>query len=868
MKSPELQPAAPPLRHPIFEFLARFRVYLAWLAMLVVFAVMAVAVYKLTTEVRYDEVVDALADTSWMSIGLAILFTALSFASLVYYDLNALDYIGRKLPTLPVAVTAFSAYAIGNTAGFGALSGGAIRFRAYSRLGLSPDDIARVIAFVTFAFGLGLLAVSAIAALITAPRLASIVGLDPSLLRVGAVVVLALLAGLLFLGRNGRTVQVLRIRLRLPDTLTSSRQFLITAFDIAASASVLYVLMPETNIGWPSFLAVFATAIGLGVLSHVPAGLGVFEAVIIGALGNAISVDALLGSLVLYRLIYYVLPLTIAIVMIVISEARELAKHPLASDISNVAARLSPPLLSTFSLLLGAMLIFSSVTPTPDSDLDILSTILPLPLPVVEGAHFLSSLLGLAMAIASRGLAQRLDGAWWVALISAMLALVFSFLRAVALGEAAFLIVFIVAMLVNGRRFRRPASLFNQVLSLPWMMAIGVILAGATAILFFVYRDVDYSHQLWWQFELFSEAPRSLRALLGVTILAVAVATFSLLRPAFRHPAPLTQEDLQKAIAIVASGSNSDANLVRMADKHVMFSDSGRTFIMYGIQGRSWISLGDPVGDPTETAEMIWRFVERAREAGGRAVLYQVSPALLSYCADAGLRAFKLGEMALVDLVAFDLKGGRLSGLRQALNKGRRDGMEFAIIEVADVAGAMTELKSVSDRWLAHHETREKGFSLGSFEEHYVASQPVAVLRKDGRIVAFATIFLTETKQEASVDLMRFAPDAPRGAMDFLFVSLLEHLKNAGYQAFNLGMAPLSGMSKRDVAPVWDRIGGTLFEHGERFYNFKGLRAFKSKFQPQWQPRYLAVAGGTGAVLALMDVTLLISGGVRGVVGK
>ena len=69
-------------------------------------------------------------------------------------------------------------------------------------------------------------------------------------------------------------------------------------------------------------------------------------------------------------------------------------------------------------------------------------------------------------------------------------------------------------------------------------------------------------------------------------------------------------------------------------------------------------------------------------------------------------------------------------------------------------------------------------------------------------------------------------------------------------------------------APVWDRIGSTLFEHGERFYNFKGLRAFKSKFHPRWEPRYFAVAGGTGAVLALMDVTLLISGGVRGVVGK
>jgi phosphatidylglycerol lysyltransferase len=866
MTSPDHQPASLPPRHPALQYLARFRIYLTSVAMLVVFGMMAFAVYKLTNEVRYGDVVEALAETSWTAIGLAVLFTALSFASLVYYDLNALDYIGRKLPVVPVVVTAFSAYAIGNTAGFGALSGGAIRFRAYSRLGLSPEDVARVIAFVTFAFGLGLLAISAIASLITAPRLAAIIGLDPAWLRAGAVLILLLLASLLFAGRNGRTVTLLRIRLKLPDTLTSSRQFLITAFDVAVSASVLYVLLPETHIGWLSFFTIFAAAIGLGVVSHVPAGLGVFEAVMIGALGNSISMDALLGSLVLYRLIYYVLPLTIAIVMIAVSEARALARHPLAGDIGNVAVRLSPPLLSAFALMLGTMLIFSSVTPTPETNLSLLASLLPLP--VVEGAHFLSSLLGLALVITSRGLAQRLDGAWWVALIAATLAFVLAFLRAVALGEATLLAVFVAAMALNGNRFRRPASLFAQVLNLPWVMAMMVILAGAATILLFVYRDVDYSHQLWWQFEFSGEAPRGLRALLGVTIFSGAVAAFSLLRPAFRHPAPLSPEELQQATAILGGQDNADANLVRMGDKRVMFSDSGRSFIMYGIQGRSWIALGDPVGDREETGEMIWRFVERARGAGGRAVFYQVSPALLSFCADAGLRAFKLGEMALVDLASFELAGSRLSGLRQALNKGRREGMEFSILQPQAVATAMPELKAISDAWLAHHETREKGFSLGAFEEAYVAALPVAILRKDDRIVAFATLFLTDTRTEASVDLMRFAPEAPRGAMDFLFVSLMEHLKGEGYQAFNLGMAPLSGMSRREVAPVWDRIGGTLFEHGERFYNFKGLRAFKSKFHPQWQPRYMAVSGGTGGVLALMDVTLLIGGGVRGVVGK
>jgi phosphatidylglycerol lysyltransferase len=104
--------------------------------------------------------------------------------------------------------------------------------------------------------------------------------------------------------------------------------------------------------------------------------------------------------------------------------------------------------------------------------------------------------------------------------------------------------------------------------------------------------------------------------------------------------------------------------------------------------------------------------------------------------------------------------------------------------------------------------------------------------------------------------------------MDFLFVRIIEHLRDDGFQSFNLGMAPLSGMSQRESAPVWDRIGGVIFEHAERFYNFKGLKAYKSKFAPRWEARYIAVSGNASPVMAIMDVTVLIGGGLRGVVGK
>ncbi|UWU13337.1 bifunctional lysylphosphatidylglycerol flippase/synthetase MprF [Rhizobium sullae] len=846
--------------------LRRYRPHLVAIATLFVFCIVGYAIVQLTDEVRYDDVVAVLANTRPSAILLALLFTVLSFLALIFYDLNAIDYIGRRLPVPHVALTAFSAYAVGNTAGFGALSGGAIRYRAYSRLGLTPEDIGRVIAFVTLSFGLGLAGVASIALMIIADEIAPLVGTSALLLRLVAGAIIAALGALLLLGRDGRAIHIGPIAIRLPDSRTWSRQFLVTAFDIAASATVLYVLLPQTAIGWPVFLAVYAIAVGLGVLSHVPAGLGVFETVIIAALGSAVNVDAVLGSLVLYRLIYHVLPLLIAVLAVSATEFRRFVDHPAASSIRRIGGRLTPQLLSALTLLLGAMLIFSSVTPTPDQNLEFLANYLPLP--IVEGAHFLSSLMGLALVVAARGLGQRLDGAWLVAVIAAVAALALSLLKAVALVEAVFLAFLIFSLIVGRRLFTRHASLLNQALTASWMTAIAVICVGAVVILLFVYRDVEYSNELWWQFEFTGEAPRGLRAILGLTIISSAIAIFSLLRPAAFKPEPATEEALRRAVEIVRTQNDADANLVRMGDKSIMFSEEGDAFIMYGRQGRSWIALFDPIGAEHATPELVWRFVEAARAAGCRAVFYQISPALLSHCADAGLRAFKLGELAVADLTNFEMKGGKWANLRQTAARAQRDGLEFEVIPPEAVPDIINELAAVSNAWLEHHNAKEKGFSLGAFEPGYASAQPAGVLKKDGKIVAFANILVTETKSEGTIDLMRFSPEAPKGSMDFLFVRIMEYLRGEGYTHFNLGMAPLSGMSKRETAPVWDRIGSTVFEHGERFYNFKGLRAFKSKFHPHWQPRYLAVSGGGNPMIALMDATLLIGGGLKGVVRK
>ncbi|MCM8565381.1 bifunctional lysylphosphatidylglycerol flippase/synthetase MprF [Thauera linaloolentis] len=823
------------------------------------------AISHLASEVSYADVEAALAATPAGALAIALACAGLSFAALVVYDLGALDFIGRKVPRGAVALTSFCAYAVGNTVGFGPLTAGAIRYRFYTPYGLEPDQVARVVAFVTVAFGLGLAGTTALGLLIAAGEL-SMLPLPALTLQILGAGVLAFLAGLCITAGRGRTFRMFRLTLRLPSGRRMLHQFVATLVDIGASASVLWILLPPDSIALPAFIAIYAVAVGLGVISHVPAGLGVFETVIVSTLSSHLPIDRILAALVLYRVIYHLVPLVLAVLLITGLELRKAARTPLMDALLKSGHRLAPPMIGGFTLVLGALLVFSGVTPAGSHALEALGA--KIPLPVLESAHFLGSVLGMALLVVARGLVYRLDGAWWLAVIIVPISAVLALFKALAIGEVLLLATLFLALLASRRAFSRHASLLHQAMTPGWLAAMAVLLVTAAALLLFMYKDVNYTHALWWQFEFSSEAPRSLRALVGIVLVAGFVAWWSLIRPVNTPSALPDGNELEHALRIASAQARADAGLVAMGDKYLLFSADGRAFIMYGRQGRSWVALSDPIGPRECWPELVWRFAEMARHAGGRAVFYQVAPESLGLYADAGLMAFKLGEEARVHLPSFDLKGGKRANLRQALNRAERESLRFEIVAPDALSDCMDELAAVSDAWMAHHKVREKRFSLGAFDPAYVRRQPVAVLRREGRIIAFASLLLTGLKEEASIDLMRFAPDAPNGTMEVLLLRLLMYFQDTGYKCFSLGMAPLSGLSPSTAAPIWHRVGRAVFEHGERFYNFSGLRAFKAKFQPDWQARYLAVAGGINPMLALADITVLISGGLKGVIGK
>jgi phosphatidylglycerol lysyltransferase len=401
-----------------------------------------------------------------------------------------------------------------------------------------------------------------------------------------------------------------------------------------------------------------------------------------------------------------------------------------------------------------------------------------------------------------------------------------------------------------------------------WVLGLAVVILFILWVGLLAHRHVEYTSDLWWTFGFKAHAPRMLRASLVVIVIAVTFVTLNLLSPGV-PPAEETlataEDRVQRALALSPSAAGS---LALLGDKRFLFHPTADAFVMYQVSGRSWISMGDPIGAPDQAAELAWAFRELCDRHGGWSVFYEVPASSMPIYVDMGLALLKLGEEARVALPSFGLEGSARADLRQTHRRAVRDGASFEIVPAPLSPALIEEMRGVSDAWLSAKSAGEKGFSVGYFDATYLAHFPVALVRSGGRIVAFANVWTTTTRDELSVDLMRYLDGAPKGVMDYLFVELMLWGRAQGYQWFNLGMAPLAGLEQRPLAPAWHRLASLLYRYGENFYNFEGLRRYKEKFDPVWEPHYLATPGGIALPRVLANVTTLIAGGVREIVRK
>lgn len=279
-----------------------------------------VVLFALARELEAAEVSAAFRRAGAEQIGLALFFTALSYLMLTGYDWVALKEVTTRVVSYRLAALAsFTSYAVSFTLGFPLLTAATVRYWVYSSVGLTASAIASLtlIAGITFWLGMGVVLGSV---MIAAPHSTAIFTRLPLALNIalGAAIFAAILAYCITAARGagGRRFVVRGWQLKLPSVNVTLKQMALGAADVSAGAAVLYVLLPpEAQVPFPAMLAAYVFACLLGIASHAPGGIGVFEATMLLALPG-VPREALLGALLIYRLCYYLLPFVLALVLL------------------------------------------------------------------------------------------------------------------------------------------------------------------------------------------------------------------------------------------------------------------------------------------------------------------------------------------------------------------------------------------------------------------------------------------------------------------------------------------------------------------------------------------------------------------------
>lgn len=813
-------------------------------------------------EYELAEIMVQLQQIPNLYILLSLILCFFSYLLLTGYDALGVNYIGESLETSKIVRAGYVGYAFSHNIGLALITGGSIRYRIYSAWGFSGMQVTQIVAFSAFTLWIGFCAVAGLALVLATPNLPADVVVPFVSLRVLGGILLAMVVGYVWASAKFNNELTFKSwSFTFPSLTLALKQVAIASVDWLLMASVLFVLLPDVGISFFGFLGVFMLAQIIGLFSQVPGGLGVFESVMLLYLSNFMPGSQVLGILVVYRIIYYILPLLGA--LMVLGYQEYLVNRHRVQQFKDKATHWVPrvvPQVMSFSIFIGgAILLFSGAVPSEMPRIQWLQHFVPLP--VIEMSHFFASLVGAALLVLASALQRRIDGAYHITVGLLVFGIIFSLLKGADYEEASILAVMLAVLIPCRDEFHRKASIVNQKFSARWITLILMVLVGAVWLGIFSYRNVEYQKELWWKFTLMGDAPRYLRATVAAMGFAVLMGLIKLLKPRPQRRSTPDEEQLQIASDVALKSHSSLSQLVLLGDKELFINDSSDAFIMYVSEGQSRITLGDPVGPEEEVKEMIWEFYETCVQKGWHPVFYLTDSHLLDYYVDLGLTLFKLGEQAQIPLQNFDPHEDTADEVVQNYSDFKDQDFQFRMLSGAALQQKMPELKMISDTCLEAQNRKDTGFSVGRFDEQFLQHFPVATIQKDGEIQAFSNLIGSGGHHELATDLFRYHPEMDHGIVDYLLINIMQWGKEEGYQQFNLGMAPLSGMETHDFSPGWSSLASLVYRYGENFYGFKKVRAYKNQFNPHWQPKYLVCPGGLALPRIISNLTNVVSGG-------
>jgi phosphatidylglycerol lysyltransferase len=598
-------------------------------------ALLVGAVYVVQREFRGLSVADigaALRAIPPSSLWIAAGWTVLAYLVLTIYDRLGSVYAGHPVTYSRTSLASFCAYTLAHNLGFAAVSGAAVRYRFYAAWGLSPLEIAKVVAFTSLTFGLGGFALGG-AVLLFEPEVVPWFGENTSrwVMRGLGLLLWAIVIAYVTLARYVPRLRLFGHQIDLPGFRMAIAQTALASVDVAVTAAIFYTLLPPTEgLTFLKFLGVYVAAYTAGLLAHVPGGIGVFDGTMLLGLQPYLPTAQVVGALLLFRLYYYIVPLFVAGSLFAAFELsqRRAAMAKLTAAVGG-GAPFEVPALASLVGLGGTVLLFLGALPTRGSDLEAWGGHV-----AALVSHFAASVVGSLLLVVGYGLMRRLRIAWLAALALLLNGALIAWLRVETWWLwAAFLLVAVLLASVRGA-FYRDARLVAEPLSAETLVAL-VAVAGCAITLALVAYGGRVAGESWWSVVLSPLAPDTLRFTVGLAAVLMLVAAFRLLRPARFSAQPYDAETRQRLAALGA--------LAPAEADGAVFGDGGRAGVAFVKHEGVWLGLGDPMGgELKDRISAIWRFRDICDRAGVDPAFWRVTQGLLRVYGDIGLTAFPI----------------------------------------------------------------------------------------------------------------------------------------------------------------------------------------------------------------------------------
>ncbi len=653
-------------------------------------ALLAGAIYVVQHEFRHLRVADirlAMAAIPGRALLLAAVWTVLSYGVLTFYDRLATIYAGHRVAFRRTAFASFCAYALAHNLGFSALSGAAVRYRLYAHWGLSPVQIAKVVAFCSLTFALGGLVLGG-AILFCEPGVVPLLGrlLPHWVMWAAGGAMWAVVGAYIALSQVVGRVRMMGHEVLLPGARMAVVQVLLATVDVAVTAAIFFSLLPHAEgLTFLAFLAIYVSSYTAGLAANLPGGIGVFDTAILLGLAPYLPASVAMGAVVVFRLYYYVIPLFLAGSMFAGNElvlrGRALVALPQAgagvpgepgavqgaapgggparveaarwSEPDFAAAAATGVLALCGALLLGLGLIDSRADFSwIDPDFAGLAS---------NAGQYVPSLFGAALLVIALALSRRVTLAWGAA-IGLLLA---AAADVAAQGEPLWVpgVLVLAVLLVAPFRdaYYRHARLLGAAAGIAVVLPL-LVLAGCAAALAAMEPQVRYLAQnSWWEIMASPELPGRLRAGVAAAVGLGALAGWALLRPGDVEflPWDAAGRDRYAALGQGQAGPAGHAGHARQAGPAgpaeadgLVLGEAGRSAIAFRRTGHVLLGLGDPAGAESDRVSAIWRLRDLAQQEGRDLAVWGAGVALLPVYGGLGLAPLPLGPDGAVHLEA------------------------------------------------------------------------------------------------------------------------------------------------------------------------------------------------------------------------